>query len=119
MSSDRQTSLTTADLLFVAFNGRVIAVDRTTGEPVWRWQSRRGSYITLLPDGDALFVCANGYTWALDPRDGREIWYQPFKGEGSGIPSLATMRGAANSGAAAEKAARDAQAAQQAAASST
>jgi outer membrane protein assembly factor BamB len=102
-------TLTTDDLLFVAFNSRVIAVDRLDGTEVWRWKARASGAGTsvpiLLPDGDRLFVSIGGYTWALDPLDGRVLWHQPFKGDGVGIPSLATMRGVAGSSVAAAAAA--------------
>ncbi len=89
-------SMTTDDLLFVSFRGKVFAIHRGTGEIIWRWQASKGNSgaVMLLPDGNTLFVSADGYTWALDPRDGREIWFQPFEGEGVGIPMLATMRSA-------------------------
>ena len=91
--SDR--TITTSDLLFVGFNGRVIALDRADDSVVWKWKpSQKGmgnGVVTLLPDGDRLFATIMGYTWALDPVDGRELWYQPLKGEGQGIPTLATM----------------------------
>jgi outer membrane protein assembly factor BamB len=103
--------LTIADLLFVAFNGRVLAVDRMTGTPLWKWNSGKSSFVSLLPDGDLLFASTQGYTWALDPATGREIWHQPFKGEGWGIPTLATMRATSSSGAAAEQERQDAEAA--------
>ena len=108
--SDR--TLTTSDLLFVGFNGRVIALDRADGSVVWKWKpSQKGmgnGMVTLLPDGDRLFATIMGYTWALDPVDGRELWYQPLKGEGSGIPTLATMRAASDSSRAAAAAAASA-----------
>jgi outer membrane protein assembly factor BamB len=91
--SDR--TITTNDLLFVGFNGRVIALDRADGSVVWKWKpSQKGmgnGMVTLLPDGERLFATIMGYTWAIDPVDGRELWYQPLKGEGQGIPTLATM----------------------------
>lgn len=82
------------DLLFVSFYGKVFALHRLTGAQVWRWSAPKGSGgpVMLLPDGDCLFACCNGYTWALDPATGAERWYQPFEGEGTGIPMLATMR---------------------------
>ena len=108
-----QRALTTDDLLFVSFNSRVFAVDRTDGSVVWKWKARHGgvaSAVSMLPSGDRLFVSSNGYTGALDPCNGEELWYQPFKGEGTGIPMLATMRGASD-----ETGAATAAAAQQAA----
>jgi outer membrane protein assembly factor BamB len=97
-----QNPLTCDDLLFVAFNGRVLALSRHDGSIIWRWSSpHRGQYITLLPNGDMLFVCSQGYTWALNPATGAELWHQPLKGEGVGIPSLATMRATSSSSSAA------------------
>jgi outer membrane protein assembly factor BamB len=96
--SDR--TITTNDLLFVGFNGRVIALDRADGSVVWKWKpSQKGlgdNTLTLLPDGERLFATIMGYTWALDPVDGRELWYQPLKGEGQGIATLATFSAAAD-----------------------
>jgi outer membrane protein assembly factor BamB len=93
-------TITTNELLFVGFNGRVIALDRADGSVVWKWRpSQKGmgnGIVTLLPDGDRLFATIMGYTWALDPVDGHELWYQPLKGEGQGIATLATMTAAAD-----------------------
>jgi outer membrane protein assembly factor BamB len=86
-------ALTTDDLLFVSFNGKVIAVDRLDGSIVWKWKAPKSTgLVALLPSGDRLFASSNGYTWALDPTNGAELWFQPFKGEGFGVAMLATMR---------------------------
>lgn len=77
---------------FVAFNGRVFALDRSDGSILWRWETPKGNFVTLLPDGDQLLVCSDGYLWALRAEDGSLVWSQPFKGEGTGIPFLASPR---------------------------
>ncbi|MEY4327260.1 MAG: hypothetical protein RIS24_3431 [Verrucomicrobiota bacterium] len=71
--------------IYAAFNGRVFAV-------LWRWETPKGNFVTLLPDGDQLLVCSDGYLWALRAEDGLCLWSQPFKGEGTGIPFLASPR---------------------------
>ncbi len=48
--------------------------------------------MTLLPDEDQLLVCSDGYLWALRAEDELCLWSQPFKGEGTGIPVLASPR---------------------------
>ena len=79
--------------IYAAFNGRVFALDRRDGSILWRWIAPKGgNFVTLLPDGDQLLVCSNGYLWALRAEDGLCIWSQPFKGEGTGIPFLASPR---------------------------
>lgn len=77
---------------FVAFNGRVFALDRRDGSILWRWKTPKGNFVTLLPDGDQLLVCSDGYLWALRAEDGTLVWSQPFNGEGTGIPFLASPR---------------------------
>lgn len=80
-------------VVFAAFNGRVFAIDRRDGSVLWRWKvPKGGAFVTLLPDGDQLLVCSGGYLWALRAEDGTELWSQPFKGEGTGIPMLASPR---------------------------
>ena len=103
--SNQPTTL--ADLVFVSFSGKVFAVHRLTGEPVWRWVAPKGgrSPVMVMPDLDRVIVCCQGYTWALDARTGQELWFQPFQGEGVGIPMLASMRQAGNSPVAAAAAA--------------
>ncbi|MFM8880465.1 MAG: PQQ-binding-like beta-propeller repeat protein [Verrucomicrobiota bacterium] len=79
--------------IYAAFNGRVFALDRRDGRILWRWQpTKGGNFVTLLPDGDQLLVCSDGYLWALRAEDGAVLWSQPFKGEGTGIPVLASPR---------------------------
>jgi hypothetical protein len=79
--------------IYAAFNGRVFALDRRDGSILWRWTTPNGgNFVTLLPDGDQLLVCSNGYLWALRAEDGLCLWSQPFKGEGTGIPVLASPR---------------------------
>lgn len=84
-------------VVFVAFNSRVFAVDRADGSVLWRWKvPRGGDFVTLLPDGDRVIVCCDGYLWALRAEDGSELWAQPFRGEGTGFPVLASPRAAGN-----------------------
>ena len=79
--------------IYAAFNGRFFALDRRDGSILWRWTTPKGgNFVTLLPDGDQLLVCSDGYLWALRAEDGLCLWSQPFKGEGTGIPVLASPR---------------------------
>jgi outer membrane protein assembly factor BamB len=81
-------------LVFVGFNSRIAALDRDTGELVWKWTCPKGSGLpALLLDGDRLVVSVMGYTYCLDPLNGAEIWKNPLPGMGLGIPNLASARG--------------------------
>ena len=83
-------------LLFVAFNSRVAALHRDTGATLWQWKSPKGTgYTTLLLDGDRLIVSVQGYTYCLDPLSGQTWWFNELPGMGTGVPSLASLRGTA------------------------
>ena len=84
------------NLVFVGFNSRVLALDRETGEIVWQWRSPKvtcGGYVTLLLDGDRLIVSVNGYLYCLDPVTGETLWNNGTKGCGTGVASIASVRG--------------------------
>ena len=89
-------------LIFLGFNSRVAALDRTTGETVWSWKSSKGTskYVPLLLDDDQLMVSVQGYTYCLNPLTGEEIWRNPLAGFGCGIPTMVSVNGS-SSGAAA------------------
>ena len=102
------------DIVYVGFNRRVIALDRYTGEKIWDWKSPKGSgFPSILVDGDRLIVSVQGYTYCLEPITGALVWENELKGFGTGIPSLASVRGSSSlqGGAAATAAAQQAAAA--------
>jgi outer membrane protein assembly factor BamB len=81
-------------LIFVGFNSRVVALHRDTGELIWQWRSPQGSgYVTLLLDGDRLIVSVVGYTYCLDPANGNQVWFNALPGFGTGVASIASVRG--------------------------
>ncbi len=103
-------------IIFVGFNSKVAALDRTSGQVLWHWRSPRGSgYTTVMLDGDRLIVSVMGYTYCLDPLTGQQFWVNELPGMGMGVASLASVRGMAGN---AEGAAAAAEAANHAAASS-
>lgn len=88
--------MSTTDLVYVGFLHRVAALDRLTGRIVWQWEAANGrGYLTLLLDRGVLIVSSNGYMYGLDAASGRELWYNPMKGFGSGVASLASANGSA------------------------
>ena len=81
-------------LVFASFSSRVVALDRDTGELIWKWKSPKGSGLpVILLDGDRLIVSVQGYMYCLDPVTGGEMWQNPLKGLGVGTPCLASARG--------------------------
>jgi outer membrane protein assembly factor BamB len=91
---EREAERTLCDLVFVGFNSRVIALDRESGEKVWRWDMPKGrGFVAVLLDGDRLVVSCDGYTYALNPMTGEPLWENHLEGEGTGIPCLASIYG--------------------------
>lgn len=80
-------------LVFVGLNGYVAAVDRDSGEIVWKCDELKSGYVTLLLDGDRLIVSTNGYLFCLDPQTGRVVWSNPLRGLGLGVAHLVSVRG--------------------------
>ena len=81
-------------LIFVGFHSQVVALHRDSGELIWQWKSPKGSgYVTLLLDGDRLIVSVVGYTYCLDPATGNQLWFNALPGFGTGVASLASVRG--------------------------
>lgn len=80
------------NLLFVGFNGRVIALEQRSGKLVWDWRCPKPSnqMVAVLVQGDRLFASSAGYTYCLDALNGMELWDNPLKGMGTGVPCLAT-----------------------------
>jgi PQQ-like domain len=100
---------TSENLVFVALNGRVVALHRNSGKIRWRWQAAKaGAYMTLLPDRDRLVVSAGGYIYCLDTLTGEELWDNPLTGFGVGVAALATVRSHSPHGDVASAAAQDA-----------
>ena len=83
------------DLVFVGFNSRIAALDRSDGRLVWQWKSPKGSgFVALLLDDDRLIASVQGYTYCLDPLTGGMLWNNPLIGFGTGVPCLASVAGA-------------------------
>ncbi len=87
-----------SDLVFVGFGKRVVALHRDTGDVFWQWTAPRGSgYAAVLLDGDRLIVSVMGYTYCLDPATGTSMWSNDLQGLGTGVASLASVRGSTSS----------------------
>lgn len=85
------------ELVFVNVGGHVAALDRLSGEMVWRWKAPKGhSYGSMLVQGDALLVGVYGYVYCLDALSGELRWSNPLRGFGFGVTSLATSRSASD-----------------------
>lgn len=82
-----------AGIVYVGLKASVVALDRRTGEEVWRTPLKGGvgrstTFVTLHRDDDILYAGVGGEVFALDPKTGTLLWHNPLKGFGYGIPSI-------------------------------
>jgi outer membrane protein assembly factor BamB len=83
------------NLLYLGIGGSVIALDRATGEEVWRTRLKGSDFVNVaLVDGD-LYAAARGELFCLDAGTGTVRWKNPLKGLGLGLVSIATSGGQA------------------------
>jgi outer membrane protein assembly factor BamB len=108
--------MTVNELVFVGLNGRVIALQRDTGDLVWKWapKTTTAGFVAFVVDGDRLFVSDNGYIYCLDAVTGEVLWHNPLTGFGTGIAMVATATAAGGQPTAAAAAMAAQQAAQSA-----
>lgn len=119
MTAEPASPRAAADLVYLGFNRRVLALDRYSGQLVWEWKAPKGSgFVTLLLDGDRLIVSVSGYTYCLDPVYGQLVWENPLEGYGMGLASLCSLNGTSANVAAVAAAVAAQQAARRAAAGS-
>jgi len=85
------------DLVLVERNGRVAAMETSTGETLWEFRSPKGGgYVNLLVDRNLVIAGVNGYIYGLDPKTGDQLWFNELKGYGVGVTSLATLSGSSS-----------------------
>jgi len=95
--------------VYVGIKGTVLALDRATGEEIWRTPLAGADFVSVtLAEGD-LFATARGEMYALETTTGKILWHNPLKGFGRGLLTIAG--GSQQTVPMAEKKRRDAQAA--------
>ncbi len=77
-------------LVIVAIKGTVMALDRATGQEIWRTPLKGGTFVNLVLDRGDLIATTKGEVFCLDPADGRVRWNNPMTGMGWGLVTVAT-----------------------------
>ncbi|HXS95896.1 MAG TPA: PQQ-binding-like beta-propeller repeat protein [Candidatus Limnocylindrales bacterium] len=72
------------DVIFAGGGGSVAALDRGTGQEVWRTNLKGSSFVNVVVDGDRLYATASGEIFALDAATGSVLWHNPLRGMGFG-----------------------------------
>jgi outer membrane protein assembly factor BamB len=82
--------LTIDDLIYLGVRGYVIALERHTGQEVWRTTLKGYDFVNLVIDGNDLLATARGEIFCLDRATGQVKWNNPLRGMGYGIICIAS-----------------------------
>ncbi len=83
--------------IFLGIHGGVIALDRATGQTLWKAPLKGSDFVTVLLDNDRILAATKGAVFCLDPTTGQILWRNDLPGEGWGIVTIATASGSSNS----------------------
>ena len=75
--------------LFLGVNGTVLAVDRTSGQELWRSRLKGGDFVNVVLNGGDLFAATHGELYCLDIATGHVRWHTPLKKLGRGLVTIA------------------------------
>lgn len=82
--------------VYVGICGTVLALDRSTGEEIWRTELKGSDFVNVALDGGQLLAAARGELFCLDAATGEILWNNPLKGLGWGLASFTSSSIAAS-----------------------
>lgn len=77
------------DRIYIGIKGKVVCLDKQSGNEIWRTDLRRTSLVSVAIDGDTVIAYANGHLFALDGVTGEIRWRNPLPGLGHGYCIIA------------------------------
>jgi outer membrane protein assembly factor BamB len=79
-----------SSLLYLGIRGRVVALNRKTGEEVWRTELKGAGFVQVARDQEYVYATTRGEIFCLAPDTGQLIWNNPLKGLGMDLASIAS-----------------------------
>jgi outer membrane protein assembly factor BamB len=79
--------------VYIGIQGQVLALDRATGEEVWRTELKGSNFVNVVLLDRELLASTRGELFALDPATGEIRWRNKLKGLGTGILTIAVPGG--------------------------
>ena len=80
-------------LIYIGIAGKVIALNRSTGQEVWRTALKEFDFVNVVLLDGAVYATAKGELFCLDPATGSVMWQNPLKGLGRGLVTIAASDG--------------------------
>ena len=81
------------NVIYLGIKGAVIALNRATGEELWRTALKGGDFVNTVLDGNQLYATTKGEIFCLDTKTGEPLWHNNLTGMGWGLISIATPSG--------------------------
>jgi outer membrane protein assembly factor BamB len=81
--------------LYIGVGGHAVAIDRATGDELWRTKLKSSSFVTVYSDSGGLYAGAKGELFCLDRTTGSILWHNRLVGLGLNV---ITFSGSAASG---------------------
>jgi outer membrane protein assembly factor BamB len=77
------------DMIVIGIGGHVLALDRATGQEVWRTKLKGSDFVNVAVDGRDVFATSRGQLYCLETSTGTIRWQNELKGLGWGLVSIA------------------------------
>ena len=74
-----------ASAIFLGLRGTVVALDRATGQEIWRASLKGADFVNILVDGDLVTATTKGEAFGLDRATGQLLWHNKLPGLGMGL----------------------------------
>ena len=78
-----------SSLIHIGVRGCVVALDRRTGDEVWRAMLKGCSFVNVVLDGFEIYATTRGEIFCLDAATGQCLWNNPLRGLGYGLITVA------------------------------
>lgn len=82
-----------SNAIYLGIKGAVIALNRSTGEEIWRTELKGSDFVNVILDDNQLYATTKGEIFCLDTQTGEALWHNKLTGMGLGLISIATPTG--------------------------
>jgi outer membrane protein assembly factor BamB len=83
-----EVTVAAANVLFIGIKGCVVALDKSTGEEVWRAKLGGSDFVNLVIEDASIYAATSGEVFCLSPASGEIRWHNPLKGMGRGLVTI-------------------------------
>ncbi len=83
--------------IFIGIRGGVAALDRDTGQQLWKARLKGADFVNVMLDNDRVIAATKGEVFCLDAASGQVLWHSELPGQGWGLVTIATASGSSTS----------------------